>query len=992
MSCETRSVVFFATILVSALAIPVNGVSAQCGRLTKEDGDPGFEQWQSVSVSLDRIAVGTLHANFGSQVNVGAVYVFRQQFGVWVQEAKLYAPAISANYYMGPAVSISGPWIFAGVGHDSVNGYQAGAVHVYHFNGAEWVFTTTLTPSDAASGFYFGDSVSIDGNRAVVGAPYASAAYVFAFDGANWIEEAKLTLPGIRFGDSVAIRGDTIIVGAPYEDTPLVDNSGAAYVFRLINGSWVQEAMLTNPAYHTHFFGEEVSLTENAAVVLSGDKTEALVFERESDVWSQTSKVVTEEYETIISAGIDGDLIVVGAESSLHSDGSDGVVYLYSRTGDDWVRTTRHFEIGWLPISGFGSSVAIRGNQFVAGSSNSRYVYAYSTVPSATDCNHNCVPDATEFQTSSAADCNENGLLDGCDLAACDGSTSCGDCNYNGAPDGCDLANCSGDANCGDCNFNGILDSCDIANAAGNTFLSDCNQNGHPDLCDINNGSVDDVNDNTIPDSCECSLFDTATELLSGETNTSKHVRASLDRIAVSTPARVFRQVGNNWVEELSLDYGTGSAGIALDGDVLAVSTGGWIDVYRFDGASWVLEENLVSPNGVNIQQVAISGDRLLGAARFINPSGYQGTVHVFRKDPGGWVHESTLVASDGQASDFFGTSVAIDGEHAVVGAVGPVHGPSNGAVYVFRRTGTTWIEEEKILPAGESNFFGVNVAIDDEVIVIGTSANTAYSYHLEGNDWVEEPNLVPIDAFGQTDSVFGYSVAISNGSLFVGSPAQSGVPDGSAHLFYRDGNTWSPVRRFVPLPQLDRVQFGLAVALGSNAAYVGSNNFPAHAFSALAPDCDGNGQIDLCQVTAAISQDCNANSLPDACDISSGLSADAANDSIPDECQCIPNDCADNNVCTHDSCMVGQICDHAALASLKFGDVNADTNVNLDDLLCVLAGFSGQFTLTCPHERVDMVPCAVKDGLITLDDILASVTAFGGGVSAGCAADLCAP
>jgi hypothetical protein len=120
-----------------------------------------------------------------------------------------------------------------------------------------------LTASDAAPGDAFGRSVAISGDSIIVGAPgddergeNAGAAYVFVRDASGaWIERQKLlpyeAIAGDFFGWSVDLDGDVIVVGAPGDrrdlnGVPLSPNTsrGAAYVFVLVNGSWVQQTRL----------------------------------------------------------------------------------------------------------------------------------------------------------------------------------------------------------------------------------------------------------------------------------------------------------------------------------------------------------------------------------------------------------------------------------------------------------------------------------------------------------------------------------------------------------------------------------------------------------------------------------------------------------------------------------------------------------------------------------------------------------------------------
>lgn len=116
---------------------------------------------------------------------------------------------------------------------------------------------------------------------------------------------------------------------------------------------------------------------------------------------------------------------------------------------------------------------------------------------------------------------------------------------------------------------------------------------------------------------------------------------------------------------------------------------------------------------------------------------------------------------------------------------------------------------------------------------------------------------------------------------------------------------------------------------------------------------------------------DCNGNGIPDSIDIGDGASIDCNGNTVPDECETVAP-CGDGNVCTCDYCVAGS-CVHVPG---NYGDVTCNGGLaNLDDILCVLSGFS-QFS-RCPNG--DLAPLSSGNGIINLDDILAVLAAFGG-------------
>ena len=136
-----------------------------------------------------------------------------------------------------------------------------------------------------------------------------------------------------------------------------------------------------------------------------------------------------------------------------------------------------------------------------------------------------------------------------------------------------------------------------------------------------------------------------------------------------------------------------------------------------------------------------------------------------------------TLLASDGANRDLFGTSVAVDGEFAVVGAVG-VDGSSDtdGAAYVYRRIPTGWIEHATLTAddAGSDDEFGIAVAISGDTVLVGADRSNnatfndgaAYVFVRNGGSWIQQDKLVAGDP-GNGDFL-GVHVAIDGDGRIV--------------------------------------------------------------------------------------------------------------------------------------------------------------------------------------------------------------------------------
>jgi hypothetical protein len=139
---------------------------------------------------------------------------------------------------------------------------------------------------------------------------------------------------------------------------------------------------------------------------------------------------------------------------------------------------------------------------------------------------------------------------------------------------------------------------------------------------------------------------------------------------------------------------------------------------------------------------------------------------------PGGgsWIESENLRASNGTPGDFFGQSVAISGDTAVIGSAA-------GAAYVFVRNGSRWTEQQELTPSASAVGFGSNVAIDGDTIVVGaisdsvgsnTGQGSAYVFVRSGATWSQQRKLVASD--GESFDGFGNSVGISGDTIVVGS------------------------------------------------------------------------------------------------------------------------------------------------------------------------------------------------------------------------------
>ena len=179
--------------------------------------------------------------------------------------------------YFGWSVSISSDGLTAIVGAwgDNDNGYNTGSAYIFRFDGNNWI-ETKLLASDGVSNDYFGYSVATSGDTVVVGAVLdddngqdSGSAYIYRFDGSSWIETKLLATDGEyidNFGFRVSISDDTIVVGAVWDDDNGQD-SGSAYIYRFDGSSWIETKLLASDGEDADGFGYSVATSGETVVV-----------------------------------------------------------------------------------------------------------------------------------------------------------------------------------------------------------------------------------------------------------------------------------------------------------------------------------------------------------------------------------------------------------------------------------------------------------------------------------------------------------------------------------------------------------------------------------------------------------------------------------------------------------------------------------------------------------------------------------------------------
>jgi hypothetical protein len=358
---------------------------------------------------------------------------------------------------------------------------------------------------------------------------------------------------------------------------------------------------------------------------------------------------------------------------------------------------------------------------------------------------------------------------------------------------------------------------------------------------------------------------------------------------------------GNNTITFTSLSDGTYSdcTIIVTDSDGNASNT---LAINTFIVADWAQEAYVKASNNDNSDlfgiNVALDGDTLAVGAKYEssnqttitndnstvssnNSNSTSGAVYVYKRNGTTWAQEAYIKASNNEANDWFGNKVALDGDTLAVGvhredsnqttitndnstASSNNSNNDSGAVYVYKRTGTTWAQEAYIKASNSeaNDYFGYSVVLDNDNLAVGAygedsnqttitndnstaSSNNSnsrsgavYVYKRTGTTWAQEAYIKASNS--EATDWFGYSVALDSDTLAVGaykessnqttitngttsSSNNSNNRSGAVYVYKRTGTTWEQEAYIKASNNGGTDEFGLSVALYGDTLAVGA-------------------------------------------------------------------------------------------------------------------------------------------------------------------------
>lgn len=228
------------------------------------------------------LVAGAVKDVINSTEDIGSIHLYKRDGDDWKRTAMKIDPDIKFNGFFGGSVGISSTHIIVGAAYaDDGANTREGKTYIIPYDADGSIGTaTTLQPGDGAKDDYFGSSVAIDGDFAVIGARAkdfgivpnqiqgAGKVYIYQRNGDTWIQAATLLAPdrahSDQFGSSVVIAGDYLAVGSPQKRIDPYNQAGKVYVYQRSGSNWNLIKEITDDMpLNQEFFGSALCLKDN---------------------------------------------------------------------------------------------------------------------------------------------------------------------------------------------------------------------------------------------------------------------------------------------------------------------------------------------------------------------------------------------------------------------------------------------------------------------------------------------------------------------------------------------------------------------------------------------------------------------------------------------------------------------------------------------------------------------------------------------------------
>ena len=339
----------------------------------------------ALALSASELLIGAPQASGG-----GAVFASSRELGIWGEAGRLLLDPAATTSELGFSLSLDSEVALVGL-----PGAGPGQVRVLSRSAKAWAEVAILAAPGLQNGARFGQALDLGPARAVVGATGAlggdGAGFIFVRNGAQFLAPQAVDVAdggfADRFGIAVADTQNGVLIGADLDD--IYSNSGQGAVYSFVpgfNGNLqLNDRLDTGDGAYLDRFGTAVAIEGNIAMVgayledteAGADAGAVHWFERTGNRWSRRGRITAPdgriEDRFGIAVDIEGDRVAIGAFWDVIGTNVDqGSVYIFHRSGDDWVFETKLVAADGRERDLFGFALALDGDRLLVGARGAR--------------------------------------------------------------------------------------------------------------------------------------------------------------------------------------------------------------------------------------------------------------------------------------------------------------------------------------------------------------------------------------------------------------------------------------------------------------------------------------------------------------------------------------------------------------------------------------------------------------------------------------------
>ena len=345
---------------------------------------------KTISFHNDKILISSRYS-WSGPFRSGTAFIYTWNGAEWIKEYKFLNTGLNGDGFGYCTEWDNDTIIVSSPRYNFEDDTEAGIIYFYTYNTAsnKWEVNFSLSASDTVDINGFGFEFIKKKDRLIVTAistrienySYSGAVYYFEKNDSTWEQKQRINSINLEhnegFGFSIAMNEEFLIISAPGEGE---DDFGAVYTYRYENGEWKYESKLTvNSPYLEQQFGtkvlldgDELFISEPGVIAWWNTYSGSVyVYKREDNTWKLKQTIHEKELASSsrFGAGLAkyGDSLFVGAPYSVSVDPNvhTGVVFMYTKQGDEWVQEKIFYPEEGGENSFFGDEIEVNEN-FIA--------------------------------------------------------------------------------------------------------------------------------------------------------------------------------------------------------------------------------------------------------------------------------------------------------------------------------------------------------------------------------------------------------------------------------------------------------------------------------------------------------------------------------------------------------------------------------------------------------------------------------------------------